>query len=345
MTMTAIDPTALVGFVVFDREGAELGEVEGVYLGAEEPEWAAVLMDGQFVIIPLVDSEVYEDSLDVPLTAAEVSMAPWQQDELLEDLTEEQEDELVEYYTGLQAPGAREAAPEVASTAKEQGQEVASTAKEQGQEVAAAAKEHGQQVASTAKEQGQRVASTAKEQGQQVLRATAGQAGELVGTATQQAAEVADQASAQARNLLEETRTRLEEQTVEGASKLGDHLARLGEEAVALADGRPQDAPTVQGYVRRTGESLLDAADRAYGLSDDVQTRGIGGVLSDVQTFARRRPGAFLIGTAVLGVLAGRAARNAQDQEGGGDADMAALPAPRNGRSPAAPRVGTREAR
>ncbi len=334
MTMTAIDPTALVGFVVFDREGAELGEVEGVYLGAEEPEWAAVLMDGQFVIIPLVDAEVYEDSLDVPLTAAEVSMAPWQQDELLEDLTEEQEDELVEYYTGLQAPGAREAAAEVASTAKEQ-----------GQEVAAAAKEHGQQVASTAKEQGQRVASTAKEQGQQVLRATAGQAGELVGTATQQAAEVADQASAQARNLLEETRTRLEEQTVEGASKLGDHLARLGEEAVALADGRPQDAPTVQGYVRRTGESLLDAADRAYGLSDDVQTRGIGGVLSDVQTFARRRPGAFLIGTAVLGVLAGRAARNAQDQEGGGDADMAALPAPRNGRSPAAPRVGTREAR
>ena len=332
MTMTIADPAALVGFVVFDRDGAEMGEVEGVYLGAEEPEWAAVLMDGRFVIIPLLEAEVYEDSLDVPFSAAEVSLAPWQQDELLEDLTEEQEAELTEYYAGLQSGGIKEVGSEVASTAKEQGREVASTAKEQGQEVASAAKEHGQQVASTAKEQGQRVASTAKEQSQQVLRATKDQAGELVGTASQQAAEVAEQASAQARNLLEETRTRLEEQTVEGAHKLGTNLSRLGQEALALADGRPEEAPTVQGYVRRTGEGLLDAADRAFGVSDDVRTRGLGGVLSDVQSFARRRPGAFLIGTAVLGVMAGRATRNAKEQDADDAEELPALPRGTNGR-------------
>lgn len=317
-TMTVTDPTALVGFVAFDSEGEELGEVEGVYLGTEEPEWAAVLVGSRFVIIPLVDAQLYEDSLDVPFTAAEVRGAPLQQDVLLEDLTEEQEDQLVAYYMGGGASGA--------AAVKEAGAEVASTAKQQGQEVASTAKEKGQQVASTAKEQGQRVASTAREQGQQVLRSTADQASEVVDTAKQQASEVAQQASAEARNLLEESRTRLEEQTAAGAQKLGQNLQRLGSEALALADGRPAEAPTVHGYVKRAGESLLDAADRAYGISDDVQSRGIGGLLSDVQTFARRRPGAFLLGTAVVGVVAGRAVRNAKADGDDGAPEMAALP-------------------
>jgi len=304
MTMTISDPTALIGFVAFDVDGEKLGEVEGVYLGTEEPEWAAVLLDDRFVIIPLQDAQFYEDSLDIPFTIAEVRGAPLQQADLLEDLTEEQEEQLVEYYTGGEL-----------GTVRDAGTEVAATAKEEGQEVAAAAKEHGQQVASTAKEQGQRVASTAKEQGQQVLRSTADQANEVVGTAKQQASEVAQQASAEARNLLDETRSRMEEQTAAGAAKLGENLSRLGTEALALAEGRPAEAPTVQGYVRRTGETLLDAADRAYGISDDVRTRGVGAVLADVQTFARRRPGVFLLGAAVAGVLAGRAVRNAQEQQ------------------------------
>ncbi len=71
----------------------------------------------------------------------------------------------------------------------------------------------------------------------------------------------------------------------------------------------------MQGYVKRAADTLLDAADRAYGLSDDVQTRGIAGVLSDVQTFARRRPGAFLLGAAAVGVVAGRAVRAAKAED------------------------------
>ena len=335
-TMTISDPTALVGFVAFDSEGEELGEVEGVYLGTDAPEWAALLVDERFVIVPLADAQLYEDSLDLPFTAAEIGGAPLQQDDLLEDLTEDQEEQLLAYYSGSSigtAGGVRDA-----------GAEVASTAKDQGQEVASAAKEHGQQVASTAKEQGQRVASTAKEQGQQVLRSTADQASEVVGTAKQQASEVAQQASVEARNLLEESRTRLEEQTAAGAQKLGQNLHRLGGEALALAEGRPDEAPTVQGYVKRAGETLLDAADRAYGISDDVQTRGIGGLLSDVQTFARRRPGAFLLGTAVVGVMAGRAVRNAKGDDDEGAAEVPALPRASNG-ARSATRAGTRGAR
>jgi len=296
-TMTISDPTALIGFVAFDADGEKLGEVEGVYLGTDQPEWAAVLLDEQFVIIPLQEAAFYEDSLDIPFTIDEVRGAPLQQPDLLEDLSEDQEDQLVAYYSG-------------GATGEVGGASGATSVRDAGSEVASTAKDHGQEVASTAKEQGQRVASTAKRQGQEVVRSTADQASEVVGTAKQQASEVAQQASEQARNLLEETRIRLEEQTAEGAHKLGDNLSRFGAEAIALADGRPEEAPTLQRYAQRGGESLLDAADRVYGISDDVQTRGIGGLLSDVQTFARRRPGMFLATAFGAGLLAGRLVKN-----------------------------------
>lgn len=339
-TMAIADPTALVGFAVFDRDGVELGEVEGVYLGTDEPEWAAVLIEGRFVIIPLVDAEVYEDSVDIPFTADEVRGAPWQQDDLLEDLTEEQEAELVDYYTvGLASVSNGASSAGATGAVADAGVEVASTARDQGQEVASAAKEHGQQVASTAKEQGQRVASTAKEQGGEVVSTAKQQASEVVDSAKQQASEVAQQASAEARNLLEEARTRVEEQTAESTAKLGENLSRLGAEALALADGRPAEAPNVQRYVRQAGERLMDAAEQAYGISDDVKSRGMGGLLTDVQSFARRRPGVFLLGTAVLGVAAGRAVRNAKEEDG---EEMAALPPATNGQRV---RASTRGAR
>ena len=316
MTATMIDPMDLVGFAAFDSAGEQLGEVEGVYMGEEAPEWAAVLLaTGAFVVVPLAEAEVYEDSLDLPFSAAEVMGAPLQEAELLEDLTEDQEEQLAAYFSGADAPVAP---AEVASAAKEQGRQVAATAVEQTTEVAA-----------TARDEGQRVASTAKDQGQQVLRATTEQAGEIVATAKEQAADVAEKASVEARHLLEETRTQIEEQTAAGAQRLGEQLQRLGEEALALSEGRPDEAPTMQGYAKRAADTLLDAADRAYGLSDDVQTRGIGGVLADVQTFARRRPGVFLLGTAALGLVAGRALRANQGDDDGEQA--APAPTPRLG--------------
>ena len=297
MTMAVAGPMAIVGFVVFDRDGEALGEVEGVFMGPEEPEWAVLLLPtGRYVLVPLAEAHLYEDSLDLPFTAAQVHGAPLQQRAFPEDLTQSQEDELTAYFSSGPGPMG-----EVASTAKDQGRQVASTAVDQSQ-----------QVASTAKQQTHQVASTAKAQGQQVLRSTADQASQVARAAKEQAAEVAGQASDQVGNLLEETKTHIEEQAATGASRLGEQLQRLGEEARALIDGRTGEAPTVQGYVKRAADTLLDAADRAYGLSEDVKTQGMGGVLSDVQTFARRRPGVFLLGAAAVGMVAGRAVRAAK---------------------------------
>jgi hypothetical protein len=43
----------------------------------------------------------------------------------------------------------------------------------------------------------------------------------------------------------------------------------------------------------------------------------LGALLGDVQSFARRRPGVFLLGTAAVGLVAGRAVRSAKSQEDG----------------------------
>ncbi len=307
MTATTVsNPLSMIGYPVFDSEGTELGEVAGVYLDQStgEPEWAALrLTDGGVTVVPLAEAGLYEDSVDLPFDAQQVRAAPYQQHDLARELSPDQESQLYSYY-GQGDP--REVATEVASTAEEQGRQVALRARDQSQ-----------QVASTARDQTERVASATRDQGAQVMQSAAGQAAEVVGTAREQAAQVAQEASAQARGLLEETRSRFEEQATEGAEKLGDNLRRVGEEALALAEGRPEEAPMVRDYVQRAGDMLLDASERAYGVADDMESRGLGGVLQDVQRFARRRPGAFLVGTALAGIAVGRAVRAASAADGG----------------------------
>ncbi len=70
LTMAVTDPMAIIGFVVFDWNGEEVGEVEGVLMGAEAPEWAVLLLPaGRYVLVPMADADIYEDSLDLPFTA------------------------------------------------------------------------------------------------------------------------------------------------------------------------------------------------------------------------------------------------------------------------------------
>lgn len=345
MTTTNIpSPLSLVGHVAFDREGDELGEIAGVYLDRQssQPEWAAVrLVGGGITVVPLADAVVYEDSLEVPFTRQQVAAAPYQRRRLSRELSEDEEAALYRHYS--EGRGSLQAAStEVASAAREQGQQVASAAQDQAQQVASAAQDQAQQVASAAKDQAQQVASTVKDEGQAVVRSAAQQATEVVGTAREQAAQVAGEASAQARGVLEETRTRLEEQAVTGTSRLAENLQRLGEEALALSEGRADDAVFVGEYVRRAGERLLEAADRVHGVADDVDSRGLEGVLEDVQHFARRRPGLFLLGTAVAGFAVGRAVRSARADGAAADQQDAPAPAqaavrPRAGRRPGTP--------
>jgi gas vesicle protein len=168
-------------------------------------------------------------------------------------------------------------------------------------------------VASRAADEAHEVASTAQEKGQELVALASRQAGELGSTVREQTARVSGEVAEQGRTLAEDARSQIEYHANAQSRRLADSLSRLGDEVQALADGRPDDAATVRPYVSDAADAVYDAADRLYGLAQDVDERGISGVLEDLQAFARRRPGTFLLGAAVAGFGLGRAVRASSD--------------------------------
>ncbi|HYX43483.1 MAG TPA: hypothetical protein VE760_00480 [Acidimicrobiales bacterium] len=171
-------------------------------------------------------------------------------------------------------------------------------------------------MASEAADEAQDVASTAQERGQQVASVAARQGREIGTTAKEQAERVRGEVVEQGRTVVAEARSQVESQAHAQSRQLADSLARLGEEVRALAEGRPDDAGRLVPYVSNAADAVYDAADRLYTLAEDINDRGLGAALEDVQAFARRRPGAFLFGMAVAGFGLGRAIRASSSDEG-----------------------------
>jgi hypothetical protein len=138
---------------------------------------------------------------------------------------------------------------------------------------------------------------------------------EVRDTASEQVERVRGEVVDQALSVAADAQAQVESQVHDQARLLADGLARLGEEARALSKGRPEEAETLVPYVSNAADALYDAADRVYSLAADIDERGLGGVLQDVQAFARRRPGAFLVGAAVAGFGLGRAVRASSSDE------------------------------
>lgn len=112
--------------------------------------------------------------------------------------------------------------------------------------------------------------------------------------------------SEQGRSLVEDTRYQFQSQAQSGVERVASGLRGFGEQAQALAEGRPEEAPQLVEYLNRAADGIYGAADRLFSVADDVQTRGVTGVIDDVQQYARRRPGTFLLGAALLGFGIGR---------------------------------------
>ncbi len=193
----------------------------------------------------------------------------------------------------------------------------ARTAARSGSEVSSRAAEEGQRVATRAADEAQAVASTAQEQGRHVARVAARQGREVRATAKEQVERVRGEVVEQGRTVLAEARGQVETQAHDQTRQVAERLARVGDEARALAEGRPDDAQTVRPYVTNAADALYDAADRVYTLASDIDERGLTAVLDDLQAFARRRPGAFLLGAAVAGFAVGRTVRASSTGDGG----------------------------
>ena len=130
---------------------------------------------------------------------------------------------------------------------------------------------------------------------------TAAQAGsQVASTAADQAKEVAQVTQRQAQDLLEQGRSQLREQAVTQQQKAAEGLSSLAQQLRGMADGTSDGAP---GPAR-------DLIQQASGKLEDVggwlQTHEPAELLDELRALARRKPGTFLLGAAVAGVLAGR---------------------------------------
>lgn len=149
--------------------------------------------------------------------------------------------------------------------------------------------------ATAAKDEASNVAKTAQQSGQQVA-----------GTAVEQGRRVADEAAQQARSVLSDARQQFGEQAGSQQQKAASTLRSLGEELSTMADSSEQSGPATQ-LVRQ-------ASDQVQQVAGWLESRDPAGVLDEVRSFARRRPGTFLLAAAAAGMVAGRLTRGAVDE-------------------------------
>jgi len=105
----------------------------------------------------------------------------------------------------------------------------------------------------------------------------------------------------------------------EGISK----LARGTETLAAHASG---EASGFGEYLSSGADRLHSAAERIYGLADEVEAGELEAVLDDVRDFARRKPAVFLTAAALAGFGIGRLVRATKDSEDD-DAELETTPA------------------
>ena len=170
------------------------------------------------------------------------------------------------------------------------------------------AKDQAGNVASTAASAGSQVASTAADQAKQVTQETKRQAQDLI---AQGRTQVTSQLQDQARN---------------GQLKASEGLEQIAQQLRTMVSGSGE-TPTGP-----AADLISQAGDKAEELATWLQSREPGDLLVEARNFARRRPGAFIFGAAVAGILAGRlttgvvAAHKDSGPSNGGNAQLPATP-------------------
>lgn len=158
-------------------------------------------------------------------------------------------------------------------------------------------------------------ASTAQDPGQASVSTAADEGKHVGGVAAREAQSVAGDVKAQARNFLDDTRQQVSEQASVQRDRLVELLRSLSHDLRDMAD-HASDAGLARQLVHQ-------GADRAERIGSSIDRREPADLLEDVRTFARRKPGVFLAGALVAGVVAGRFARGVKDS---GDSGSTGLP-------------------
>jgi hypothetical protein len=130
---------------------------------------------------------------------------------------------------------------------------------------------------------------------------TAAQAGsQVASTAADQAKQVTQETKRQAQDLVQQGRQQLQDQARNGQQKAGEGLAGIAQQLRTMVEGGGEtpSGPAAD-LVRQAGDKLEE-------LATWVQDREPGDLVNEVRAYARRKPGVFLLGAALAGVVAGR---------------------------------------
>lgn len=103
--------------------------------------------------------------------------------------------------------------------------------------------------------------------------------------------------------MVEDAKRQLQDQAKVQTDQIADALRRLEEQARALLDGRSDEAGALKDYARQ-------AADQIGRLAERTQSRGVDGLVQELQTFGRNRPGPFLASAAAAGFAVARLMRS-----------------------------------
>jgi hypothetical protein len=135
-----------------------------------------------------------------------------------------------------------------------------------------------------------------------VGKSAAERAGDVTGVIGDQAKQVASETRVQARNLLDEGVNQVRDQARDGQRKLAESLRTVAGQLRQMSDRTDDDG--------MAADLVRQATDRTEQVASWLEAREPGELLDEVRRFARRRPGLFLAGATVAGVLAGRLTRN-----------------------------------
>ncbi|WP_216363694.1 hypothetical protein [Subtercola boreus] len=160
-----------------------------------------------------------------------------------------------------------------------------------------------------AKDQASQLKDQAVSSGQHVAETAADQAGSVVG-----------EAKVQARDLLGQAQSELRDQAGSQQKRVATGLRAVSDELKGMAESQSDGGIAT--------DLVHQAASRASGIATWLEDRDPGTLLSDVRSYAARKPGTFIAIAAIAGVVAGRLTRslagNATDEKA---KEQAATPA------------------
>jgi hypothetical protein len=143
-------------------------------------------------------------------------------------------------------------------------------------------------------------------------RAAATGAQEVAQATKQEARVVAGEVSTQASRVMSDARHHLRGVAEEQQTAAVKRLRLTADELQEMSEGR-SDSPA------RTMVAAL--AERSRRIAEHLETRGPDGVLTEIQEFARRRPGTFLLAALGAGFVVGRLGRGVLTAPNGTESD------------------------